>query len=360
MLGSGVIFGPASYVLSGGGVIGMICYSLFAGIPLVVVASLGKIIKSRMQKPMSIASFANVRFGKLMNLYISTNVLINLGIALSVEYTVIGALFKQYLDIPGWIPILTVGVTTMVYTIVGGIYVSILTDQIQSIVTITLIFCVAVYISCTFKLSLPQLPSELSTDSSMGWSSIPTLGIALTSSAIFSDSVWQRVWAAKDDDSLWTGSIIGMTMAIFITLFFSGSGFLAGWAGLVDFNNEDSINTAFFAILKPSSDAEIPALMLGIVCMIASILNESAVDSFQNAILDTIVSFFLSLGYPVSLEFARLSVVLFNVPIMIIGIQGLPIIKLYLMTNLLTSASCLPLCVGLLPCFDQYVTGFKN
>jgi hypothetical protein len=148
-----------------------------------------------------------------------------------------------------------------------------------------------------------------------------------------------------------------MIMAICITLFFSGSRFMAGWVGLVDFNNEDSINTAFFAILRPSVDAEIPVLILGIVCMIASILNESAVDSFQNAILDTIVSFFLSLGYPVSLAFARLYVVIFNVPIIIVGIQGFPIIKLYLMTNLITSASGMPLCIGLLPCFDHYVTG---
>lgn len=43
--------------------IGMVVYSVFAGLPLVIVAHMGTIIKSRLPKPMSIASFAHWRFG---------------------------------------------------------------------------------------------------------------------------------------------------------------------------------------------------------------------------------------------------------------------------------------------------------
>jgi Na+/proline symporter len=357
-VGSGVIFGPASYVLSGGGVVGMVCYSFFAGFPLIVVAYMGKRIKSRFPKPMSIASFAEYRFGKAMQIYVTANVLFNLGIALAVEYTAIGGLFKTYLNTPEWVPILTVGLVTMAYTIAGGLFISILTDQVQSIFIITMISVVGVYLSVNFRHSqLGELPPQLGTEAPMGWSSFATLGIALTTSTIFSDAVWQRVWAAKDETSLIQGSYVGMVLTVIVTFFFSSCGLIAGWAGLVDFSDQDAVNTGFFAILKPTPEAQVPIAILAVVCMLAATLNESAVDSFQNAILDTILSVFVSLGFKISLNTARVVVVLLNVPLMVVGVQGFPIINLYLMTNLLTSASALPLCIGLFPYFDTYVSG---
>ena len=138
-VGSGVIFGPASYVLGGGGVIGLACYAFFAGFPLIIVARMGTVIQARFATPMSLGSFAKWRFGHMFHLYVVFNVFINLGIALAVEYTSIGALFKEYLNTPVWVPILVVGLVTMAYTIAGGLYVSILTDGVQSIVILLLV-----------------------------------------------------------------------------------------------------------------------------------------------------------------------------------------------------------------------------
>lgn len=317
---------------------------------------MGPLIRSRTEKPMSIASFAKVRFGNAMNVYVTANVLLNLSVAMSVEYTAIGALFKEHLSTPEWIPITVVGFVTMAYTIAGGLYISILTDQIQSIFIILLISCVAIYLSATFRHSLGPLPEQIGVDSSMGWSSIATIGLGLTSSAIFSDSVWQRVWSAKDANALLIGSSVGMVFTSLVTLLFAFAGFLAGWAGLIDFSNPDAINAGFFAVLKNDS-GEVPTAVLCIVCLLATVLNESAVDSFQNAILDTIVSFFVSLGFKIPLNVARFTIILLNVPIMILGAQGLPIINLYLTTNMLTTASVVPLCMGLFPSCDYYVSG---
>lgn len=119
-VGAGSIFGPASFVLGGAGWIGMLVYSVFSGLPLIIIAHMGSFIKQRFPKPMSIASFGAWRFGRGMEVYITLLVLLNLGIALAAEYTAIGALFSTYLNTPAWIPILTVGIVTMAYTIAGG------------------------------------------------------------------------------------------------------------------------------------------------------------------------------------------------------------------------------------------------
>ncbi len=51
--------------------------------------------------------------------------------ALLAEYTTIGALFGVYLDSKRYPIIIVVGVLTTIYTVYGGLVVSIYTDQIQ-------------------------------------------------------------------------------------------------------------------------------------------------------------------------------------------------------------------------------------
>lgn len=170
-------------------------------------------------------------------------------------------------------------------------------------------------------------------------------------------NVRQRVWSAKDQRALTSGAYVGCAMTIFVTLFFAGGGFLAGWAGFVDLNNDAEINSAFFSILKPMGQSEVPVGILALVCLLAATMNESAVDSFQNAILDTLISFLVSIGLHVNVNMTRSVVVFINIPIMIIGMQGLPIINLYLLPNILTTCATVPLLSGLFPSLDTLVQG---
>jgi hypothetical protein len=136
-----------------------------------------------------------------------------------------------------------------------------------------------------------------------------------------------------------------------VTFFFGFCGLIAGWSGLVNLDNPDEINAAFFAILKPSNSAA----LFTVVVLIAVVLSEAAVDSFQNAILSSIISLCLSFGFKVPVWAARTLVVVFNVPLMIIGTQGFPIVSLYLITNMLTTCCFIPLIIGLYKRFDNIV-----
>ncbi|KAJ3320886.1 hypothetical protein HDV06_004782 [Boothiomyces sp. JEL0866] len=166
---------------------------------------------------------------------------------------------------------------------------------------------------------LGKLPDYLGiTD--VGMSSFITLGVAMTSSTILSDAYWQRAWSAKDDKSLIIGSVVGSIMIIIITFLFGFGGFIASWAGLVT-----DPNLAFLELLKIGDSHSIPMSMLTVICLIATTMNESAVDSHQIAIGDTLISFFESLGYETSLNQIRLLLVV------------------------------LPLCFGMLPYFDHII-----
>ena len=194
-----------------------------------------------------------------------------------------------------------------------------------------------IYIAINFRVSLPggPLPDYLSA-TEMGYASIMTIGVALTSSTLFSDAVWQRVWAAKDNKALMQGSYAGATLVIVISFLFGMGGFVAAWAGLVT-----DPNVAFLNLLYVGQDENgnnvVPIGMLLIIVWIASVMNEAAVDSFQIAIGDTIISFFESFGIHLPLWAVRVILALMNVPFAIIGCYGFPIINLYLITNLMTT-----------------------
>jgi Na+/proline symporter len=357
-IGAGVVFSVPSFVVDkefGGGYIGLITYSLFSGLPFLIIAWVGTYIKKRFPDVISIGSYAKWRFGSVFQTWVTLNVLFNLGIALSVEYTAIGALSRDYLNLPPFVPILLVATVTMIYSAVGGLYVGLITDQFQSLFIILMLFVVGIWVSIQFRIPpLGPLPDYLGA-TQVGWASFATLGIALLSSAMFSDAVWQRVWSAKDEKSLYMGAAGGSLLAMTITFLFGFGAYIASWAGLVD-----NPNTAFFELLKVGEGDEraVPIGMLLLVMLIASIMNESAIDSFQIAISDTVISLFEVNGFNLGLSASRAILALMNIPFAIIGLFGLRVFSLYLITNLLTTCLMMPMVFGMIQSFDKWIGEF--
>ncbi|KAI8900142.1 hypothetical protein BC833DRAFT_583163 [Globomyces pollinis-pini] len=352
-VGASAMFAIPQFVTDkqyGGGYLGLFFYSFFYGFPFIIIAYSGIYIKKRFPKVLSIGSYCKWRFGKPFATWVTLNVLFNLGIALCAELTAVGSLSNTLLGVSPWIPIVTVAIVTMIYTTVGGLYVSILTDQIQSIFILLILAIVGIFVAFNFRISaLPPLPDYLGL-TPVGEASVMTLGVALTSSTFFSDAIWQRVWAAKDDKALIMGAYSGAFLAMLVTFLFGFGGYIAAWAGLV--NNPQ---TAFLELLKINGD--IPLAMLLCICLISVTMNESAVDAFQIAISDTIMALLESFGLHVPLWLARVVLICLNIPFIIIGCLQFNIIGLYLITNLLTTCLILPLFLGLIPKLDRIVTG---
>ncbi|KAJ3275482.1 hypothetical protein HDV01_000309 [Terramyces sp. JEL0728] len=353
-VGAGVIFAVPSFIVPqqfGGGLLGLITYPFFSGFPIFLVAIMGKYIRQRFPEVLSIGSFARWRFGSAFQTWVTLNVLFNLGIALAVEFTSIGTLFSNFLDVPNWIPIMNVAVVTFAYTALGGLYISLITDQVQTLFIFLILCVMGVFVAVNFRTGeLGPLPDYLGINYT-GEASFATLGIALISSTMFSDAVWQRVWSAKDDRALNLGAAVGGTLVIFVSFLFGFGGFIAAWAGLVT-----DPNVAFLQLLKVG-DGDIPYAVLLVVFMLAVTMNESAIDSFQIAIGDTLVSLFESFGVKITIFQVRILLALLNIPFAIIGSYNFNIVSLYLITNIMTTCVMLPLVFGLIPAFDRYYTG---
>jgi SSS family solute:Na+ symporter len=136
----------------------------------------------------------------------------------------------------------------MIYTSIGGVYVSIVTDKWQAKFSLLLSAISVVYVGLTFKFGdLPDLPKYLDINEA-GIGSFVTLGFSLLAHGIFNDAYWQRVWSSQDEKSLKRGSWGAFFMILIVVFIFGFGGFLASWAGYVT-----EPDFAFFEIITSSN-----------------------------------------------------------------------------------------------------------
>ena len=247
-VGAWVLFVPSEYTTDpvyGAGILGLFWYSAFNGLPILLIAWLGSKLRDRYPTIMSIGDFAHLRYGRIMEIYVTLLVIFNLGVALSVEYTTIGGLYSRFYNVNRIIPIAVVFTVTMIYTSIGGVYVSIVTDKWQAKFSLLLSFIAIVYVAITYRPSyLPPLPPYLGINQ-RGIGSFLANGLPFLSTAVFNDAYWQRVWSSENDSSLWKGSILACFLISIIVFTFGFFGFLASWAGY----SEDP-ETAFFSLIQ--------------------------------------------------------------------------------------------------------------
>lgn len=154
-VGAWVIASPASYA-STAGLLGLVFYALSSGLPFIMIAFAGEMIRNKIPHVLSLTDFIRWRFGLAAKTYVVLLILFNMSIALLAEYTTIGSIFQSYVGSVPYPIILTVGFLTMAYTAYGGLLVSIYTDRIQGIASVVFFGVLAIYMAVTFRpASLP-------------------------------------------------------------------------------------------------------------------------------------------------------------------------------------------------------------
>ena len=343
-MGASTTLGPAQYA-SFAGIIGVVFYALAMAIPILMIGYLGDVVLNKYTKVDSLNDFVHKRFGGVAKVFTTLIVLLNISIALIAEYTSIGAIFSSVVGVSPIIPILIVGIVTMGYTAIGGLKISLITDRYQAILALTLLSVVVVYAMAAFRPDLSQpLPENLGPNQS-GYSSIFALPISILSATLYSEAVWQRVWASETRHVLRFGSSVG-ALLIFIVMFIYGFlGWLALWGSGI--TPETDPNTYFFYVFGENQRSWIAVITI----VIAAIMNESAIDSMQNAIAACISTNIKDK----SINYARLVVVIINIPLIVVGLQNYQILQLFLISNLITTCCLMPLLLGLyLHHFNQY------
>ena len=333
-MGAWILFAPpeiGAFV----GPLALAGYALGSALPFVVLGLYGPKIRRALPEGRSIAEFAEACYGLGVRRWVTLVSIAYMACFLAAELTAIGAITALLSDVPPALVVIGVALTTLIYTVVGGLRASLATDRWQA----WLLLALLVVVGGMALWRLPSMPSEAALPAIPVTSALSvalTLVIAVTAANLFHQGYWQRVWAAKDDHSLGRGALLGGAMTMIVVMVIGGLGMLAAMSGV----SLGAPPMPFFALL---TDA--PAWLSLSALVLAVTLVASSVDTLQNGIASLIVSRSGPRG--VSLVTARWVTVALMIPVVVIALQELSVLRLFLIADLLCAAIVVPVLLGL-------------
>lgn len=330
-MGGWILFAPPEI----GALVGPVAlagYAVGAALPFIVFGLCGPAIRRYLPEGRSIGEFAQACYGNTVRRYVALISVLYMLCFLTAELTAIGAITALLSDVNGNVAVLGVAITTLVYTGLGGLRASIVTDQWQAALLIALLGIVGFTVSG----HLPELTSAEMPSAPVG-SAVGvaiTLVIAVTAANLFHQGYWQRLWSAKDTGSLRSGAMIGGLATIVVVAIVGSLGMVAAMSG-VDLGSPP---IPFFALLSGASEwLALPALILALT------LVASSVDTLQNAFASLAVTEKRGL----SLSSARWVTVVLMVPVVLVALEGISVLRLFLIADLLCATAIVPVLMGL-------------
>ncbi len=337
-LGAWILFGPAS-AATWGGIGAVIGYSLGTAFPLFFLIYLGKKIRNEFPKGSSLIEFMRRKFGKSLFKLILLMTIFYMFIFLCAEVTAISVLINYISGTEFWITALVVLSSTLIYTLYGGLKASIFTDNIQMIVIGVLLIISFIYITSftgskfSFDFVIKKNPQLLSSDYIPNYTAGLTFFIAVAATNLFHQGNWQRVYAAKNYQTLKKSLIISFLIIIPIVFFM-------GFSGMVAFSIDPSTrpDLGFFSLLLKEQTIFLSLFVI----ILGMALTISTVDTLINAIsslviLDGKAVFNLSkkTNY---LNFSKFIILFLSFISFIIASKGFDILYLFLLADLFCCA----------------------
>jgi len=337
-LGAWILFGPAT-ASTWGGLGAVIGYSLGTAFPMIFLIYLGKKIRNEFPRGSSLIEFMRKKFGKSLFKLILLMTIFYMFIFLCAEVTAVAVLINYISGTELWITALIVLFATLSYTLYGGLRASIFTDNIQMIVIgVLLVVSVSYIISFTenefsFAFIEEKNPQLLSSSYIPNYTAGLTFFIAVAATNLFHQGNWQRVYAAKDYQTLKKSLIISFFIIVPIVFFM-------GFAGMVSFsiNPGNRPDLGFFSLLlKERSE-----LLSLIIVILGLALTISTVDTLINAISSLfVVDGKATFNLNKKTDYLKLSkyfIIFLSLIAFIIASKGFDVLYLFLLADLFCCA----------------------
>ena len=337
-LGAWILFGPAS-ASTWGGMGAIIGYSLGTAFPMFFLIFLGKKIRKEFPKGSTLVEFIRKKFGKSLFKLILLMTIFYMFIFLCAEVTAVAVLINYISGTELWLTALIVLLSTLIYTLYGGLKASIFTDNIQMIVIFVLLLISLIYINSfsgsqfSFEFIKEKNPHLLSSEYIPGYTAGLTFFIAVAATNLFHQGNWQRVYAAKDYKTLKKSLIISFFVIIPIV-------FYMGFSGMVAFSIDPNIrpDLGFFSLLLK----EKTTLLSVFIIVLGLALTISTVDTLINAISSLIVvdgkalfNFRKKTNY---LKFSKSVIIFLSIISFVVASKGFDILYLFLLADLFCCA----------------------
>ena len=337
-LGAWILFGPAS-AATWGGIGSVIGYALGTAFPMFFLIFLGKKIRKEFPKGSSLIEFMRKKFSKNLFKLILLMTIFYMFIFLCAEVTAVAVLINYISGTELWITSLIVLTTTLVYTLYGGLKASIFTDNIQMFVIGFLLLISILYIDSftesqfSFDFINQKNPHLLSVSYLTSYTAGLTFFIAVAATNLFHQGNWQRVYAAKNFNTLKKSLIISFLIIVPIVLYM-------GFTGMVAFSIDPTIrpDLGFFSLLLNKKTTLLPIIII----TLGLALTISTLDTLINAISSLIIvdgkaalNFRNKINYQ---KFSKYLIIVLSLISFFIASKGFDILYLFLLADLFCCA----------------------
>jgi len=337
-LGAWILFGPAS-AATWGGIGAVIGYALGTAFPMIFLIYLGKKLRKEFPKGSTLIEFLRKKFGKSLFKLILLMMIFYMFIFLCAEVTAVAILINYISGTQLWITAVIILLATLTYTLYGGLRASIFTDNIQMVVIGILLIISAVYLlnfnenEFSFSFVNDKNPHLLSSSYIPSYTAGLTFFIAVAATNLFHQGNWQRVYAAKDYQTLRKSLIVSFFVIIPIVFFM-------GFSGLVAVSSNPNVvpDLGFFSLLLK----EQTELLSLVIVTLGLALTISTVDTLVNAISSLIIvdgkaTFNLDkkTNY---LNLSKLIIIVLSIIAFVIASKGFSVLYLFLLADLFCCA----------------------
>ena len=333
-LGTWILFGPAS-AATWGGIGSVIGYSLGTAFPMIALIYLGKKIRKDFPSGITFTQFIFHKIGKNLFKFIILLSIFYMFIFLCAEITAVSMLINYISGSPLWITAALVMMTTLIYTLYGGLKASILTDNFQFlIIIILLLVCIYNIFNSDFisyKDFINKSGGLLSAKYIPNYTAGLTFFIAVAATNLFHQGNWQRVFAAKNYEVLKKSLKLSFFIIIPIVFFM-------GLTGIVAISVDSKINPdlAFFSILLKGKSE----LLYMAIIILGISLTVSTVDTLVNAISSLIIVDGKKINK--NLKSSNGLVIFLSIIAFFVASKGFSILYLFLLADLLCCAAVFP------------------
>ena len=338
-LGAWILFGPAS-AATWGGIGSVVGYSLGAAFPMIAFIFLGTKIRKIFPNGNTLTEFIYKKFGKKIFRLILMLTIFYMFIFLCAEVTAVSLLVNYISSTPLWLTSALVIITTLIYTLYGGLRASILTDNLQFFIVLILLF-ISIYF--LFNLNSNDISFEVIRNNSghlLSAKYIPnytaglTFFIAVAATNLFHQGNWQRVFAAKNNEVLKKSLLFSFVIIVPIIFFMGITGIFA-----ISIDSTINPDLAFFSILLKDKTKFLSVIII----ILAISLTISTVDTLVNAISSIVVvdgkKVYSNLNQNNFLRLSKVFVIILSFVSFIIASKGFSILYLFLLADLLCCAA---------------------
>ncbi|GGB48492.1 sodium:proline symporter [Oceanisphaera marina] len=346
-LGTWILFGPAEAATWGG--IGAVTgYALGALVPRFMMIPLGKRLRELIPQGHTLTEFVLHRYGKTMYLFVMVIMMFYMFISLTAGLTAIAKMVELLAPVPLWVTATIVMVATLLYTLYGGLKVTIFTDRVQMLVILPFLALLIMFgwqavggLAPTIAGLKEKAPQLLNPFDMAGFKSGLTFFIAVVLTGLFYQGTWQRIFAAQDNKAIRNGFIVSGLFS-FVAIFIMGLFGLA-FVGLA-LPGDGSV--ALFNVLLSNIPLwfAIGLLPFGLALIMSSA--DSTISGISSMMVVDLRRLLPELSANRLLGLSRWLIVLLSIPVLIVASQGFSVLYLFLLADLLCCAAAFPVFFG--------------